>query len=156
LYSETGENSGIRVRNVGIAGRFIVGGFRLTSPKKKRGGQWKVDPELTEGRAYAFAMLLKQIWHETGEAIIKAKNTEDVTAMFRDMPYHRERLAVGPLPQLILQAIQDRDFPKVRSQKQIKFIADSIAGWGQVSIARSRQICRIVRKAKTTEWFCKT
>ena len=124
----------------------MYGGFRLTGITRKRGGQWKVDPDITEGRAYDFAMLLMQVWPELGCSIINARTPREVASAFDLQPYFRERLAVNPLPELIFQAVRDRDFPKVRSDKQIRFIADSIAAWGNVGITRSRQICRLVRK----------
>ncbi len=65
--------------------------------------------------------------------------------------YHRERLAASPLPELMIQAVRDREFPKVRRDRQITFIADSIAAWGVVSPRRSRQICRLERRKRTTE-----
>jgi hypothetical protein len=123
----------------------------LTAPKKKRGGQPKVDPVVTVGRAYDFELKLKQIWTAVGTAIVNARVPEDITEAFKDLAYHRDRLAVDPLPRLMIEAINDRDFPKINPEKQIRFIAQSIAGWGYVSIARSRQICRKARKTNVQD-----
>ena len=106
----------------------------------------------TWGRAQNFELLLWDVWGQVGDEILRAGTPQEIKAAFEPLPYHRDRLAVDPLPRLMLEAVQERDFPKVRTESQIRFIAESLAGWGTVSPRRSREICRKQRmQAATSE-----
>ena len=65
--------------------------------------------------------------------------------------YYAAKLTVGTLPDLMLQALGHRDFPKSRVDRQIEVIADSLAALGAVTRRRSRQICRRERRREESE-----
>src|SRR5487761_1076589 len=44
-----------------------------------------------------------------------------------------------------LETISDRDFPKRRAKARARFLAESVAAYGQVSVRRARDICSQVR-----------
>ncbi|PWT79045.1 MAG: hypothetical protein C5B58_14400 [Acidobacteria bacterium] len=58
--------------------------------------------------------------------------------------YFSTELAVSSFVDTFLEAIGDSDFPK-RSQARARFLSESIAGYGEVSARRCRDICSDMR-----------
>ena len=84
--------------------------------------------------------------------LLTAKSEQDVKDAFQLMgSYNTEHCASGNLPRTILEALKDRDFPKIEEDAQIAFIADSMAARGDVSARRSRQIVRRERKRQNRD-----
>jgi len=113
----------------------------LTRSRKKAGRRAKIRPSEVVNRAYdlklTFEIAEKQLdWTK----LLAAQSVQDVIAAFGTMDevYRRKFLYK---PELILQCLKDRKFPKLNRKAQEEFIADSLAGDGRISIRRSRDIC---------------
>jgi hypothetical protein len=95
------------------------------------------------GRSYNLRLQFGQIWDTVGESLIRAQTQEDVLKML-DLAgqYWRNELGSSPdILSLILRIVHDAKFPKKMRQRQINFLADSLAAWGSVTPRRSRDIC---------------
>lgn len=92
----------------------------MTEFSRRRGGQWKVNPVVTEGHAFNFKFMLEAVW-DVGERLLAARTHPPISGPPRAPlgQYYRERLAVAPLPKLILEAVRHRDFPKRSAERQI-------------------------------------
>ena len=78
----------------------------------------------------------------------KAQAEADMVEAFQQGANPYSQQFVPSLSNLALEVLYDRKFPK-RRQAQINFLADSLAGLGQISPRRSRDICANERaKAK--------
>jgi len=86
-----------------------------------------------------------QIWETVRQALIAAQTEEDVLKAL-DLAGQYWRNEFGRIPSLILKILHDPKFPKKRRQRQINFLADSLAAWGSVSPRRSRDICEQERR----------
>ena len=85
--------------------------------------------------------------HEWASALMAARTTEDAMRTVESAPLHFQNEFRSLVP-LILQVLQERDFPK-RQENKFDFLADSLAARGEVSPRRSRDICQEERlKAK--------
>jgi hypothetical protein len=105
---------------------------------KKRGpGRPGVRASEIAGRAYNHRLIFTQNWERMREPLLKAQDEKAVIQAF-DPPYAGEFEAIAPL---ILRVLRDPDFPKIKQEAQINFLADSLAGRGWVSPRRSRDIC---------------
>ena len=101
--------------------------------------------------AMDWRLKLAPCWQEPDvkRGILDAKNEQDVVAAFQPRgPYFRDRCTMGNLPRTILEAVHDRDFPKINEDAQVAFLADSLVAMGDVSGRRSRQIVRRERKKR--------
>lgn len=78
--------------------------------------------------------------HEWAAALIAAKTTGDAIRAVESAPLHIQNEFKSLAP-LILQVLQEQDFPK-RQGNQFDFLADSLAARGEVSPRRSRDICQ--------------
>jgi hypothetical protein len=90
------------------------------------------------GRGSNYRLIFSQIWKTLGDALLKAKTEEEVLRAFDLTPGYKREFA--PSASLILQVLNDPKFPR-RPEPQRNFLADSLAGLGQISPRRSRDIC---------------
>jgi hypothetical protein len=113
------------------------------SEKGNRGRPSSVERRIVAGRGYNYELLLKAVWGEVGERVVGATSPEQVADALNSLSeYYRTKLAFDPLPTVIYEAVQYRDFPKSgRPDITIRYIARSIAAQGKVSHRRSRRIC---------------
>ena len=114
----------------------------LPLDKETRLGRPGVNPRETFGRANGFELMFRGVGETTVERLLRAQTEEEIIAAFGDDSYHRDRMACGPLPRLILEARKDHDWPMKSRKAQIRFLARSMAAFGTVSGRRSRAICR--------------
>lgn len=129
----------------------MCGGFGLT---RKRGGQRRVDPEETLGRAEHFRQILgtSGLWTRVCDPLLRAKTEADVLSAFGNVSEWEARpFRIGTMPTVLLTTLNDRDFPKARAEAQIAFLADSLAAEGSVTPRRSRQICREERRKRDAD-----
>jgi hypothetical protein len=89
------------------------------------------------------------MWNDLAPPLFSAQNAADVKSAFESDPVRYN--AIGAMPRwytLIPQILRERAFPKTRDA-QIKFLADSLAGWGEISPRRSRDLCAEARARAT-------
>jgi len=116
------------------------------STKRGRGRPPKVVASAIAGRAENYRGILPRIWNELGPPLLQAQTEDDVVKAFQiAQPGGNEFTSLAPL---ILKVVRDPKFPK-RQQARINFLADSVAGVGQVTPRRSRDICAKDRKERT-------
>jgi hypothetical protein len=88
---------------------------------------------------------LDQVWSDLAPRLFSARNAAEIKVAFESDPI---RLAqIGAMPSwyaVIPRILRERTFPKTRDA-QIKFLADSLAGWGEISPRRSRDLCAEAR-----------
>jgi hypothetical protein len=113
------------------------------SQKRPVGRPGRVRASEVGGRSYNHRLQFSQIWDTVGESLICAQTQEDVLkALDLAGQYWRNIFGSSPgIPSLILRILHDPKFPKKVRQRQINFLADSLAAWGSVSPRRSRDIC---------------
>lgn len=110
---------------------------------KKRRGRPGVRPSEIRGRGDNYRLIFKQTWKHVGEPLLQAKTEEDAIQAF-DTYYKQEFAPIAPL---ILKVLRDPKFPR-RTGTQINFLADSLAGRGQIEPRTSRDICARERRKK--------
>ncbi len=109
----------------------------------------KARPSEVAGRSQNYRYIFNEIWDRLWPLLSKAENAEDVIAAFQTgaSPYTQNFLP--SMAGLILNVVRDPDFPKEQRGAQVNFMADSLAGLGDVTPRRSRDICSEERaKAK--------
>lgn len=110
------------------------------SKRKLKGRPRRIDPEIVVGSADAFRGWFRQFWPKIGSRLLAAKSSEAIErAIAEEAPSIRGGLS--PHAALILEVVHDRRFPRVRSEAQMEFLADSLGGQGFVTPRRSREIC---------------
>lgn len=116
-------------------------GFDKLFGRPKRGpGRPGVRPSEIRGRADHFRILLGNLWENIREPLLKAQSESDVIAAFHGCGESNSRPFVPGLAGLILQIFHEKKFLK-RPKPQLNFLADSLAGVGEISPRRSRDIC---------------
>jgi hypothetical protein len=107
--------------------------------KPGRGRPARVRPLEIRGRADNYRGILDHVWDRLWLLLSRAQTKADVINALQEAanPYDREFI---PLAELVLGVLQEQKFPKKR-EAQIKFMADSLAGLGGISLRRSRDIC---------------
>jgi hypothetical protein len=118
-------------------------GLDTFSQKRPVGRPGRVRASEVGGRSYNLRLQFGQIWDTVGEDLIRAQTQEDVLKTL-DLAgqYWRNELGSSPgILSLIVGVVRDPKFPKKMRQRQINFLADSLAAWGSVSPRRSRDIC---------------
>jgi hypothetical protein len=108
------------------------------SPKRPPGRPATVSFSAIEGRAHNYRGILDHVWDELWVHLSRADTEQDVISAFRSAIPNETQFCESAA--LILQVLKEKNFPK-RRKPQIKFLADSIAGLGGVSLRRSRDIC---------------
>ena len=112
----------------------------------KRGRRPRVSSGIVGRRADYMESTLKRVWISLGPLLLTARTVADVAeALERGSTPH-----VGPFISpdwygLVLKILNERSFPKTEAA-QIRFLAASLAGWGEVSARRSRDITERERK----------
>jgi len=113
--------------------------------KPGRGRRPRVVADLMRARSEHLRRCLDQVWSDLAPRLFAARNAADVKAAFDSEPI---RLApIGAMPSwypMIPHILRERAFPKRRAA-QVKFLADSLAGWGEISPRRSRDLCAEAR-----------
>jgi hypothetical protein len=115
------------------------------SGKARRGRPLKIQPSWVVGRADNYRIVFGQIWKHIWPGLSKAQTREDVIRSFSDagaVAYAREFVIAADA---MLQVVRDPRFPKRKREAQINFLADSIAGYDDVTPRRSRDICQSER-----------
>jgi hypothetical protein len=117
------------------------------SQKRSVGRPWRVKAPEVAGRSYNLRLQFGQIWDTVGESLIRAQAEEDVLkALDLSGQYWRNEFDRPGICSLIFKILRDPKFPRKRRQRQINFLADSLAAWGMVSARRSRDICEQERR----------
>jgi hypothetical protein len=111
------------------------------SEKPQKGRPRKIQPHWVRGRADNYRWVFGQIWDRVGPRLVKAETRDDVLASFREAEIGGYELEFVRMADLMLQIVQDSDFPKSRREAQINFLADSLGGEGAVTPRSSRDIC---------------
>jgi hypothetical protein len=107
---------------------------------KRRGRPRLVEPHDVVQSADTYGRWLRQYWPKLGHRLLTAQSGKEVTqAVQQGAPDVVASLA--PLSGLMLAIVQERRFPRVRSEAQIQFLADSMGGQGIITPRRSREIC---------------
>jgi hypothetical protein len=110
------------------------------SPKKNRGRQRKIDPQIVLGNADAFRAQFTNAWPILGERLLAATTSVELWEVVKSgngIISNRDYL----FSESMFQIIHDAMFPRVRLKAQIRFLADSMGGCGFVTARRSREIC---------------
>ena len=114
----------------------------IGSEKKRRGPKPKANPGWLRGRADNWRNVLPHVWPKLWPALEKANTESEVlTALEFAVPYKDYFISH---PKLILSILKDPKFPRT-DKGRINFLADSAAGFGEVSPRRSRDICAAER-----------
>jgi hypothetical protein len=117
--------------------------------KPGRGRRPRVAADLMQTRSAHLRRCLDHVWGDLAPRLFAAQNAAAVKAAFESDPI---RMApIGAMPSwypIIPQILRERAFPKTRAA-QIKFLADSLAGWGEISPRRSRDLCAEARAVST-------
>ena len=110
-----------------------------------RGRRPRVATDLMQARSEHLRRCLDQVWSDLAPRLFNARNAPAVKEAFESDAI---RLApIGAMPSwftVIPGILRERTFPKTRDA-QIKFLADSLAGWGEISPRRSRDLCAQAR-----------
>jgi len=111
------------------------------SEKRSRGRPARVGATVIRGRADNFRQILEQVWDRLWPRLPQARTDEEVINVFVEgaSPYAQE--FVPNLGNLISRVLREPKFPK-RRDAQIGFLADSLAGLGDVTPRSSRDICQ--------------
>lgn len=123
-----------------------------TSLKPGRGRPAKVESSLIVERANHFHGNLARVWNTLGPLLTAAESETDIARAFETgaNPY------IGPIVwpalfPLVLEIVHDPKYPKARSDAQARFLAESLAGWGEIAPRSARDICgRARNKARPT------
>ena len=112
------------------------------SEKLRRGRPPKIIASWVRGRADNYRYVFDLIWEHIWLKLSHAENREDVVRSFEGADIAPAyALEFVTLAGLILEVLEDPDFPKRKREAQINFLADSIAGLGSVTPRSSRDIC---------------
>lgn len=116
--------------------------LEMDSEKKRRGPKPRANPVWLRGRADNWRNVLPHVWPKLWPALEKADTVEEVReALEFAVPYKDYFISH---PALILSILKDPKFPRT-DRGRINFLADSAAGFGEVSPRRSRDICAAER-----------
>jgi hypothetical protein len=122
-------------------------GLDSLAARPGRGRRPRVAADLMQARSQHLRRCLDQVWSDLAPRLFSARSAADVRAAFESDPI---RLApIGAMPSwypVIPRILRERTFPKTRDA-QIKFFADSLAGWGEISPRRSRDLCAEARSS---------
>ncbi len=116
-----------------------------TISEKRRRGRPGVRPSEIRNRGDSYRLIFDQNWKKIGKPLLKAQSEEEVIRAFDFAPSYKQDFSI--IAGLILRVLKEPKFPK-RTQPQINFLADSLAGRGKISPRRSRDICEQERKKK--------
>lgn len=119
-----------------------------TLTARRRGRPSRVIVSWVLGRAMDCRLTLGHcgVWAEVREKVMGAQTAEHIAEIFRAAVIsHSFAEKFLRQPATLLEAIKHRDFPKRNFERQIAFIADSLAADGRVTARRSREICRAER-----------
>ena len=118
-----------------------------TGVSKRRRGRPGVRKSLIQGRADNYRLILEPNWDVLAEPFLKAQSEEEFERLLEKVDeYVRSKLGPNLFP-AVEKIREDPKFPK-KAKTQIAFFADSLAGLGQISPRRSRDICAEGRKKK--------
>jgi hypothetical protein len=111
------------------------------SQKRGRGRPPRVRPTEIRGRADRYRFIFGQVWDRLWPKLSQALTDRDVIDAFcaGASPYAQD--FVPGLANVIYRVLREPKFPK-RSEAQINFLADSLAGLGDVAPRSSRDICQ--------------
>ena len=89
---------------------------------------------------------LKRVWVTLGPILLTARTVTDVAeALERGATPYVGQFISADWYKLVLKVLHERRFPKTE-EAQIRFLATSVAGWGEISARRSRDIADTERK----------
>jgi hypothetical protein len=110
--------------------------------KKRRGPKPRANPVSLRGRADNLRSVLPHVWKKLWPVLERANTEAEVLAALDFAAPYKDYFV--SYPALILTILKDPKFPKT-ARGQINFLADSAAGFGEVSPRRSRDICAAER-----------
>ena len=120
----------------------------LTQVGKKRGRKSQVHVSELRNRAYDFKLILEVNRKRIDWArLLEASSEQDLGDVLKEA-HNRARERLLYKPELLLRTLKDKKFPKQDRDAQERFIADSLAAEGRVSIRRSRDIVQRDRSAR--------
>jgi hypothetical protein len=110
------------------------------STGKRRGRPRHIPASTVAGRAENYRRMFVGLWPRLGGPLLAAQNEEQVIAAFENhgQPYAGQFMPWAPPG--VLAVIRDPKFPKT-AKAQPGFLADSLAGWPNVTPRTSRDIC---------------
>lgn len=113
------------------------------SGTRPRGRQRRINPSWVVGSAETYRVQIANAWQKVGDQLLAAQSRDDIVRVLDGTP---GGLIAGIVDNrkfatLLFEIIHDPTFPKVRTNSQIRFLADSLGGSGVVKPRRSRDIC---------------
>ena len=129
--------------------------FDTYSGKRGRGRPPSVPASWVFGRASNYRVMLEYVWPRLREPLLRAQTDEEVTKAFTENAAPYVNQFVPTLAPLILRVLREPKFPKrepklakrkpksgkPKANPRIVFLADSIAGLGQIKPRTSRDVC---------------
>ena len=111
--------------------------------KRPRGRQRRINPSWVVGSAETYRVQIANAWPKVGNQLLAAQSRDEIVRVLDGTP---GGLIAGIVDNrkfatLLFEIIHDPAFPKVRTNSQIRFLADSLGGSGVVKPRRSRDIC---------------
>jgi hypothetical protein len=118
---------------------------------KRRGRHAQVSADVVGRRADYIESNLKRAWNTLGPMLLAARTPADVAHALKcgATPYVGEFISPDWY-ELVLKILSERQFPKTQAA-QIKFLATSVAGWGEISARRSRDVAQSERKKRRAQ-----
>jgi hypothetical protein len=112
------------------------------SEEVRRGRRPRIPGSWVRGRADNYRDTFELIWESIWPSLARAETEEDVINAFGAANVAASlQSEVVNMAELILEVVRDPNFPRRDRQAQIRFLADSIAGFDTFTPRSSRDIC---------------
>jgi hypothetical protein len=111
------------------------------SGKRGRGRPPSVRTSEIRGRADSFRSMLGQVWDRLWPRLSRVRTDQDVIDAFMAEAQPYTPNFMPSLANLTFRILREPKFPK-RRDAQVSFLADSLAGLGEVAPRSSRDICQ--------------
>ena len=112
-----------------------------SAEKNSPGRPRKIDPHIVVGTADVFRSQFTQAWPTLGKQLLAASSPVELWEVVKSGRGIISQMGDFLFSERIFEMIHDSKFPKVRTKRQIHFLADSLGGCGLVKPRRSREIC---------------
>ena len=107
--------------------------------KRPRGRIPNMQLSEVQTRGYHYCQMFARLWDRVGPRLSGARSVRDIELAFEGEGPH-EQQEFGTLAPVILRVLREKRFPK-KSNAQIRFLAESLAGRDRMSPRRARDIC---------------